>query len=56
MILHITYPDWKTAFDSGEYTFGFQVYRMAPGIGAVLADLIRRGELPFGQYLIGVDW
>ena len=49
------YPMWKAAHDAGS-TYDFEIYRQAPGMGAVLADLIRRDELPRGHYQIHVDW
>lgn len=49
------FPIWKAAHDAGA-KYDFEIFRQAPGIGEVLADLIRRGELPYGKYLIGIDW
>jgi len=39
-----------------EGTYDFEKYRQAPEPRVILADLIRRGELPAGIYLIKVSW
>ncbi|UDL16004.1 hypothetical protein QEH42_gp214 [Microbacterium phage Pumpernickel] len=38
------------------FKYEFQVYREAPEIHYVLADLIDRGELPYGTYLLHCWW
>lgn len=40
----------------GSFKFDFQVYRQAPTIDYILADLITKGELPYGDYMITVSW
>lgn len=55
-------PDNEHNPEDGEDHFGesfkhgFQVFRQAPTIHYVLADLIHRGELPYGQYLLDCSW
>jgi hypothetical protein len=49
------YPDWVAAHSEGS-EYDFVIYRKAPGIGEVLADLIRKEQLPRGRYLIRIDW
>lgn len=47
--------EWEDARDF-TLKYDFQVYREAPTIDYVLADLITRGELPHGRYMIHCSW
>jgi hypothetical protein len=38
------------------FKYEFQVARKAPEVWDVLADLVHRGELPMGRYLIHCWW
>lgn len=40
----------------GVYRFDFEVYRQAPEPRWVIADLIKKGHLPYGNYLLYVSW
>lgn len=47
--------EWE---DARDFTLKFEseVYRRAPEVHSVLADLVHRGELPYGRYLIHCWW
>lgn len=49
------FPIWKKAHDDGA-AYDFVIYRQAPSMGCVIADLIRREEIPRGRYLVLIDW
>jgi hypothetical protein len=39
-----------------DYKYGFELEREAPSISCVLPHLILNGQLPYGDYLINIDW
>lgn len=62
---HSSDPEVYTHADNpheGEDCYGavfkhdFQVYREGPSIGWVLADMINKGHLPLGRYLLHCTW
>lgn len=42
----------------GEKTvkYDFDIYREAPMPAYILSDLIKKGQLPYGKYLVEVSW
>lgn len=48
--------EYWLGLDLEKAKYDFEVYRQAPEPADVLADLINRGELPYGQYLLRVSW
>jgi hypothetical protein len=46
-------PDESTFEGKMELT---DYVRSAPRVGVVLADLVKRGELPLGKYILEVSW
>lgn len=53
---HMEFIDEWLAKNPEDYDYDFQLEREAPRISCVLPHLILNGELPFGEYLINIDW
>ena len=53
---HMEFIDAWLAKNPEDYDYDFQLEREAPRISCVLPHLILNGELPYGEYLINIDW
>lgn len=53
---HMEYIDGWLAKNPEDYEYDFELEREAPRISVILAHLILNGELPYGEYLIKIDW
>jgi hypothetical protein len=52
----VNWFEYWLGLDESKFKHDFEIYRQAPEPRYVLADLIKRGELPYGQYLLRVSW
>lgn len=53
---HMEYIDGWLAKNPEDYKYSFELEREAPRISCVLPHLILNGVLPYGEYLINIDW
>lgn len=53
---HMEFIDRWLAKNPEDYDYEFQLEREAPRISCVLPHLILNGLLPYGEYLVNIDW